>query len=57
MASSSATTKIREWRENPVQFVRDSFGAEPDEWQVDVLREMGQPGRKRIAMKACGDEV
>ena len=41
------------WRMDPVAFVRENFGVEPDEWQKDVLAEMGKPGRKRIAMKAC----
>jgi len=49
----SATDRIREWRHNPVQFVREVLGQEPDAWQADVLAEMGKPGRKRIAMKAC----
>jgi hypothetical protein len=31
--------------------VRQLFGVEPDEWQVDVLREF--PSRNRIAMQAC----
>lgn len=51
--SSDASAKIREWRRDPVKFVRDVFHAEPDAWQVDVLQLMGKPGRKRIAMKAC----
>jgi hypothetical protein len=48
-----ATARIREWKLDPVQFVRDNFHAEPDPWQHDVLDLMGKPGRKRIAMKAC----
>jgi hypothetical protein len=50
---STAAAKIREWRLDPVKFVRECFRAEPDAWQLDVLRLMGVPGRKRIAMKAC----
>ncbi len=50
---NEASRKIAGWRSDPVQFVIDNFGVEPDAWQVDVLREMGQPGRKRIAMKSC----
>jgi hypothetical protein len=49
----TATAKIREWRENPNLFVREVLGVTPDPWQEDVLAEMGKPGRKRIAMKAC----
>jgi hypothetical protein len=50
---TEATGKIREWRADPVQFVRECLHAEPDPWQVDVLTMAGKPGRKRIAMKAC----
>ena len=52
---SGAASRIRTWREDPVAFVQDCFGAEPDAWQVDVLRAM--PHENRIAMKAakgCG---
>lgn len=50
---NAAASKIQEWRHNPVQFVREVFGADPDAWQLDVLAECGKPGRKRVAMKAC----
>lgn len=43
--------QIRLWREDPVQFVRDVFGVEPDLWQFDVLRDF--PTCQRQAMKAC----
>lgn len=49
----SAPERIREWREDPVKFAREVVCFEPDAWQVDVLRECGKPGRKRVAMKAC----
>jgi hypothetical protein len=45
--------RIAEWRSDPLKFVRDVFNAEPDAWQADVLRRLGRPGRKRLAMKAC----
>jgi hypothetical protein len=48
-----AKAKIREWRLDPIKFVRECLHAEPDAWQLDVLQLMGLPGRKRIAMKAC----
>jgi hypothetical protein len=48
-----AAAIIREWRLDPVKFVRECFHAEPDPWQLDALVLMGKPGRKRIAMKAC----
>lgn len=51
--ASSASQRIREWRINPVKFVGDVFHVTPDAWQVDVLTMLGEPGRKRIAMKAC----
>lgn len=42
--------RIRTWREDPVEFVRDVFGVEPDAWQLDVLRAF--PNHPRQAMKA-----
>lgn len=53
--SEQARTKLREWRENPVAFVRECIGVEPDPWQLDVLHNF--PKQQRIAMKAakgCG---
>jgi phage terminase large subunit len=50
-AAKAASKRIRLWRENPVQFVRDEFKVEPDPWQVDVLMEFARS--QRIAMKAC----
>lgn len=52
-AQRKASARIKEWRHDPVKFVRDCFHAEPDPWQLDALQLAGQPGRKRIAMKAC----
>lgn len=48
-----ASQRVREWRHDPIKFVRDVFHAEPDPWQLDTLALAGKPGRKRIAMKAC----
>lgn len=48
-----ATAKLAEWRGNPNRFVREVLGVTPDAWQDDVLEQLGNPGRKRIAMKAC----
>ncbi len=45
-----AMKKIKRWREDPVFFVTDVFGAVPDSWQVEVLRAF--PHNQRIAMKA-----
>lgn len=51
-----AQRKIKLWRENPLQFVVDVFGVEPDEWQADALRSLGSvepKARRRLAMKSC----
>lgn len=42
---------LRRWREDPVAFVRENFGVEPDPFQLDVLTAF--PREQRIAMKAC----
>jgi len=44
-------SKLLLWKRDPVIFVREVFGAEPDEWQKDVLRAF--PTNNRMAMKAC----
>jgi hypothetical protein len=51
----TAADTIRHWREHPVQFVRDSFGVEPDAWQVDVLSRLrgGPQSNRKLCMKAC----
>lgn len=46
-----AAKQIAIWRHDPVQFVRDVFDAEPDEWQKDFLH--GYNNHRRIASKAC----
>lgn len=40
-----------EWVDDPVAFVRQVFGAEPDAWQVDALRAIAK--NPRVAMSAC----
>lgn len=50
-----AAEKLAIWRKDPVTFVREVFGAEPDPKQIEVLRLF--PKSPRIAMKAskgCG---
>lgn len=42
--------RIRRWRENPVSFVRENFGVEPDEWQCDALHAFNK--YQRICFKA-----
>lgn len=52
-AVTPAQAKIAAWRRDPVLFVREQFGVEPDAWQVDVLRAFADPAITRIAMQAC----
>jgi hypothetical protein len=56
--ASDSIRRVREWRQDPVKFVRDNFRAEPDAWQTKVLRALpGDPSKVtqavRIAMQAC----
>lgn len=53
--STAAVERIRAWRADPVLFVRDVFGIEPDEWQKDALAHVGGDSRpnRRLCMKAC----
>lgn len=53
MEKAQAARRVREWRHDPLKFIRECFGAVPDAWQQDVTGLLGKPGRKRIAMKAC----
>lgn len=48
--SHAAVRKLREWRENPVQFVRECFQVEPDPWQIEALMAFAKD--QRIAMKS-----
>ena len=43
--------KLLQWKADPVLFVRDCFGVEPDAWQADVLHAFATD--QRLAMKAC----
>lgn len=49
--SAPAADRIRLWREDPVVFVRDNFGVEPDAWQVEMLRAF--PRNNRLVASAC----
>lgn len=51
----TAQQKIRAWRKNPISFVRDNFGVEPDAWQCRVLSVFPsqKPNEMRQAMQAC----
>ncbi len=42
---------IEGWLKDPVQFVRDNFLVEPDNWQKRVLRAFNH--NQRLAMKSC----
>lgn len=46
-----AREKLLRWRDDPVSFVRECFGAEPDAWQADALALF--PRVERLAFKAC----
>lgn len=55
---AEAIRRIRDWRADPVRFVRDNFGVEPDAWQAKVLQAL--PGDRakstqaiRVAMQAA----
>lgn len=50
-----AQERIRRWRVDPVSFVVDNFGIEPDEWQRDALALLGGPSnpKRKMVMKAC----
>lgn len=54
-AQADAIRRIREWRANPVKFVWDNFGVEPDAWQREVLEVFPDPdpAKRRIALQAC----
>lgn len=53
MADAVAAAVIRRWREDPVTFVRENFGVEPDAWQADVLQAWADPNIPRISLQAC----
>lgn len=48
---SSQLNRLAIWRQDPIQFVRDNFRVEPDEWQKDFL--IAYNNNQRIAAKAC----
>jgi hypothetical protein len=51
----AARRKIRIWRKDGVQFVRENFGIEPDFWQKEALEAFcaGDVARLRISLQAC----
>lgn len=46
-----AQAKIKRYREDPVAFVVEEFKADPDPWQVEILRAF--PHNNRLCMKAA----
>lgn len=50
-AKEIARQAVARWREDPVLFVREALGEEPDEWQVDAL--MSVRDNPRTVMSAC----
>lgn len=48
---TAARAKIAAWRHDPIAFVREAFGVEPDAWQASALQKIANG--KRLAMKAC----
>ena len=56
---TAAVDALALWRDNPVSFVRDNFGIEPDEWQRDALTAVAQCNVRqvRLAMKASKGAV
>lgn len=51
--SADMARKIVAWRRDPVFFVRDQFGVEPDPWQRELLEAFPDPEKRHIAMQAC----
>lgn len=52
--SKAAVDRLRRWWRDPVQFVRENFKVEPDEWQKDALRAYATNApRLRLALQAC----
>ena len=51
LSSRNLASTLARWREDPIAFVRENFGVEPDPFQLDVLANF--PSKQRIAMKAC----
>lgn len=50
---NEAAATLRRWRTDPVAFVRENFGVEPEPWQADYLRAYASAGKKRLAAKAA----
>ncbi len=42
-----------QWKSDPVIFVKDNFGVEPDAWQAEALRAFADTSKPRISLRAC----
>lgn len=52
----ASVDRIRLWRADPAQMVRDLWRVEPDAWQIEGLRafaDRDDPQKRRISMQAC----
>ena len=47
--------RIKHWRKNPVDFVKENFGVIPDKWQERALNAFASndPNKIRISLQAC----
>lgn len=55
IAAATAATAVAvlvRWLQDPVAFVRECLGAEPDAWQVEVLEALVKSGFNRFCLKA-----
>lgn len=50
---SQGAAILRQWRADPVAFVRQNFQVEPDAWQADALRAFALGECPRISLQAC----
>lgn len=52
---TEAAQKIKIWRKDPIKFVVDNFGVEPDKWQRNALEAFRSQERERIriSLQAC----
>lgn len=51
LADVVAEQARRAWRSDPVRYVREAFGAEPDAWQAEAL--MASERTNRLCLRAC----
>lgn len=51
-AEEAAIEALLRWHDDPVAFVREALGVEPDDWQLEALQAAGR-GDLRIGLSAC----